>query len=207
MIMTYQSSFLCCIRECNECNSIVDCGFCFNDDPVDGVTRGSCLLTKENTTSLSDYGPCSNLSNAVYRSFVFFCWAPHATHNVADCRVHSLAANRDLSTLMDGVPRHTDGSRSLDWWPIYSFSLRVFFSIITRNFSIDVWVGCTKKEWDRCRGRLMPKSILCGPGARATALPRRLIGFLISSFQWPFWQSLKYSHVKVIFDLCPWLIF
>ncbi len=35
------------------------------DDAVLGVSRGSCLLSKENATSLSDYGPCTNLSNAV----------------------------------------------------------------------------------------------------------------------------------------------
>ncbi|XP_046456243.1 proton myo-inositol cotransporter-like isoform X2 [Daphnia pulex] len=50
--------------ECNECNSIVDCGYCFMDDPANGgVSKGSCLLSKENSTFLSDYGPCSNLSS------------------------------------------------------------------------------------------------------------------------------------------------
>ena len=37
------------------------------DDPANGgVSKGSCLLTKENSTFLSDYGPCSNLSSTVY---------------------------------------------------------------------------------------------------------------------------------------------
>ncbi|KAK4010706.1 hypothetical protein OUZ56_019837 [Daphnia magna] len=50
--------------ECNECNSIIDCGFCFMDNPANGgVLKGSCLLSKENSTFLSDYGPCSNLSS------------------------------------------------------------------------------------------------------------------------------------------------
>ncbi len=61
-------------RECNECNSIVDCGYCFMDDPANGgVSKGSCLLSKENSTFLSDYGPCSNLSSSVISiPFVFF---------------------------------------------------------------------------------------------------------------------------------------
>lgn len=36
------------------------------DDPANGgVSKGSCLLSKENSTFLSDYGPCSNLSSTV----------------------------------------------------------------------------------------------------------------------------------------------
>ncbi|XP_059351889.1 proton myo-inositol cotransporter-like isoform X3 [Daphnia carinata] len=50
--------------ECNECNSIIDCGFCFMDNPASGgILKGSCLLSKENSTFMSDYGPCSNLSS------------------------------------------------------------------------------------------------------------------------------------------------
>lgn len=54
-----------------------------------------------------------------------------------------------------------------------------------------------EKEWDRCRGLSTLKFIHYGRGALATASPRRPIGFSISSFPWPFWQSPKFSHVKV----------
>lgn len=51
--------------ECTECNSIPDCGFCFMDDPVQGVIEGACLLANANQTSVSDYGACSNVSISV----------------------------------------------------------------------------------------------------------------------------------------------
>lgn len=135
--------FFLVVRECNECNSIIDCGFCFMDNPANGgVLKGSCLLSKENSTFLSDYGPCSNLSSTVYRSILcpsLFRLLSETIEEETTLILHLLLllfsrpdllvalplANRRSFMPMGGVHHPMAGSPSWDWWLISSFSLQV----------------------------------------------------------------------------------
>jgi len=51
------------VEDCHSCIEFPQCGFCFRDDPVLGITEGSCLESRENQSYLaSEDGACSNFS-------------------------------------------------------------------------------------------------------------------------------------------------